>query len=433
MDIKYKWVPHKWQLKCLNESKRFNVVVAHRRFGKSTLEVNKLILSALKAGHSGWEGVYIAPQLKQAEKISWKYFKEYSACVPGLKVSESRLRITYPNGATVQLYGANDPDSIRGVGLDGAVLDEVAQMPIELWEEIIRPALTERKGWCDFIGTPKGIDLFYDLYQKGLKEEDWTCHTFRASETGVIPADELGKIKRMMSPSKYAQEFECDFNASSEDTCIPLEICLAASKRSLPIHAYHRDVKTMGVDVGGAGGDKTVIYRRQGYMMFAPIRVANVDHMAIAGKIAHVIEEFKPDAVFIDQGHAVGLISRLKEMNYKVREVPFASAPSDERFLNKRAEMYHEFHEWLKEGGCIPNDQILIADLTAPIVETTSAGRIKLEEKKLIKQRLGRSPDDGDAAVLTVAHKVRRVNDNPMTIRGNYNNREYHVHERFRR
>ena len=127
---------------------------------------------------------------------------------------ESELRVDYHNGGQVRLYGADNADALRGIYMDGVVLDEFADMDPRVWSEVIRPALADRQGWAVFIGTPKGRNSFFDLHRRSLSEKDWLGLVLKASETGLIPPSELELAKRDLSDDQYAQEFECSFDAA---------------------------------------------------------------------------------------------------------------------------------------------------------------------------------------------------------------------------
>jgi phage terminase large subunit len=132
----------------------------------------------------------------------------------GARVHESELRVDYANGGQVRLYGADNPDALRGIYLDGVVLDEYADMDPRVWSEIIRPALADRAGWAVFIGTPKGRNAFFELWRRAQSEANWFSLMLKASDTGLIPASELALAKRDLSEEQYAQEFECSFEAA---------------------------------------------------------------------------------------------------------------------------------------------------------------------------------------------------------------------------
>jgi phage terminase large subunit len=160
-----------------------------------------------------WRGAYIAPFRNQAKQVTWDYFREYCKPVPGVKFNESELRIDFPNLSRIYLLGADNPDAIRGNYFDGAVLDEVAQMKHELWYNVVRPLLADRLGWCMFIGTPQGHNLFYDLYKKAMTNSKWHSSVYKASHTGLIDEGELEEVKNA-SRDAYEQEFECSFEAA---------------------------------------------------------------------------------------------------------------------------------------------------------------------------------------------------------------------------
>jgi hypothetical protein len=209
--------PRKHQAAIEENLARFSVLVCHRRFGKTVLSVNRLIRQARETEMTDWRGAYIAPLYKQAKAVVWDHLKHF--CGVGLdgcdvKFNESELRADFKNGSRIRLFGANNPDSLRGLYLDAVVFDEVAQMPYRVWSEVVRPALSDRRGWALFIGTPQGKNALYQLWNRAGADEDWFTAMYRASETGVLHPDELDAARREMSPEEYEQEFECSFTAA---------------------------------------------------------------------------------------------------------------------------------------------------------------------------------------------------------------------------
>ncbi len=156
---------------------------------------------------------YVAPLYRQAKDVAWNYLKRLTAPIGG-EANESELRVDLPGGARIRLYGADNPDSLRGIYLDGVVLDEYADMRPSVWGEIIRPMLSDRKGWAVFIGTPKGRNEFYDLWERAQQDPAWFSLMLRASESGLIDAEELNDARRTMTPEQYEQEYECSFEAA---------------------------------------------------------------------------------------------------------------------------------------------------------------------------------------------------------------------------
>jgi len=187
--------------------------VAHRRAGKTVAAICDLIDAALRKPNARF--AYIAPYYAQAKDVAWGYVKQFTMPIPGVTANETELRVDLPNGSRVRLYGADNYDRLRGLGLDGIVLDEYADMDPRAWSEVIRPALADRKGWACFIGTPKGRNAFYEVFERS-KGPDWFSLRLRASETGIIPPDELAALKEEMSEDEYSREMETSFDAAVE-------------------------------------------------------------------------------------------------------------------------------------------------------------------------------------------------------------------------
>lgn len=208
------YAPRRVFLPYHESSKRWRVIVAHRRAGKTVATVNQLIRSALTCDKPNPRAAYVAPLYKQAKDVAWSYLKEFTRVIPGAEANESELRVDLPNGGRVRLYGADNPDGMRGIYLDDCVLDEFADMRPRVLPEIIRPALSDRRGSLTIIGTPRGHNDFYDAYQNALNDNDWYSVILRASETGLVAAEELDAARKMMTPEQYEQEFECSFEAA---------------------------------------------------------------------------------------------------------------------------------------------------------------------------------------------------------------------------
>lgn len=213
--VEIEFIPRRAFAPYLNRQERWAAVVAHRRAGKTVACVMDLIKRA--AEHTGREPrfAYIAPTYAQAKDVAWSYIKEYTAPIPGIKTSESELSVTLPhNGARIRLYGAENYERLRGLYLDGVVIDESGDIDPRAWVEVIRPALSDRKGWASFIGTPKGRNRFYTIVKDAEASPDWFHAELKASSTGIIDAVELGALRQQMTPEAYAQEYECSFQAA---------------------------------------------------------------------------------------------------------------------------------------------------------------------------------------------------------------------------
>ena len=224
------YVPRPLQLKLHREFKRFNVIVCHRRFGKTHLALNEMLDRAMRLTTKNPQYAYIAPTYGQAKRVAWDLLKDYVKNIPGVIVNEADLRIDIPrpySGDKIRfmLLGAENPDSIRGIYLDGVVLDEYAEMNTVVWSTVVRPLLSDRMGWAIFIGTPKGQNQFYDVLQFAQngnpaaeppvpKDPEWHWAIYKASETNIIDRTELEAARAQMSPEEYEQEFECSFTAA---------------------------------------------------------------------------------------------------------------------------------------------------------------------------------------------------------------------------
>ena len=179
--------------------------------------LNHLIRSALQNKNHNPRLAYIAPTYKQAKSIAWDYLKFYTKNIPGTKWNESELRCDLINGARITLLSSENFDSIRGIYLDLCAIDEVAQVSQGLIDEVITPALSDRRGKLFLIGTPKGMNnIFYDYYQKAQADPKWFLFKAKASDTNIVDEEELGNALTVMGKAKYDQEFECSFIGNLE-------------------------------------------------------------------------------------------------------------------------------------------------------------------------------------------------------------------------
>lgn len=244
-----------------NRKQRFSCEVVHRRGGKTVSRVNELIKGALTEERDRPRFAYIAPFLKQAKAVAWDYVKYYCApLVPlGATFNEAELRADLPNGGQIRLYGADNPDSLRGIYLDGVVLDEYGVMDPRIWP-VVRPALSDRLGWADFIGTPNGHNDFYDTLQKAKDNpEDWYWAVHRASETKLIPDVELKAARGSMTKDQYEQEYECSFEAAIQGAFYGAE--MAEAERENRITRVPYDKATDVITAWDLGiGDATAIW-----------------------------------------------------------------------------------------------------------------------------------------------------------------------------
>ena len=268
MNIKIPYTPRKHQsyLHQQINKHRWSVLVCHRRFGKTVCMINHLIKSALMCPHKNPRFAYIAPTFKQAKSIAWDYMKQFTDKIPSTKFNETELRVDLPNGARITLLGAENSDGLRGIYLDGCVIDEYANIDGKLFAEIIRPALSDRKGYCVFIGTPAGMNNnFYDLYQHANGAEDWFNYKAKASNTKIVDQEELDKAREIMGEKKYLQEFECDWIANIEGAIYGDEVAKLDDKKQLARVPYDPTLPVSTAwDLGVADHSSIIFFQQKG-------------------------------------------------------------------------------------------------------------------------------------------------------------------------
>jgi hypothetical protein len=411
-DISLAYSPREWQraVHTRPKSKRFTVLALHRRAGKTELALMELIDAALRFTLPQGMFVYLAPFLKQAKVIAWSRLK--FICEPLRQAGQVEIRegenavVFHHNGAVIRIFGGDNPDALRGTRIDGAVIDEVAQIKPEVWEEVLQPAMSDRHGWGMFIGTPHGVNLFSELYYGAADRDDWHAALWDVYSTEALDPGEITRLRRDMTEQAFAREYLCDFTASGDDQVISLAVAIEAAQREYQEADINYHPKVIGVDPARFGDDRSCIIMRQGLQAYEPITFNGIDNMALASRVVVEIERHEPEAVFVDAGNGSGVIDRLRQLGHQVIEVNFGGKPMDGRFLNKRAEMWWAVKDWLEAGGAIPNDRNLLQDLASPLYWYDSQQRIQLEPKSDIKKRGLSSPDAADALACTFAFPV---------------------------
>lgn len=190
---------------------RFRVVIAGRRFGKTHLAIRELCHWAKEPNKEVW---YVAPTYKMAKQIVWRKLKNKLNDLNWVKKhNETELSLQLRNGSTISLKGADNYDSLRGVGLDGIVLDEFADIDPEAWYETLRPTLSDKQGRALFIGTPKGIGNWsYEIYQNTLDDpNNWSSYQFTTIDGGNVPQEEIEQAKKDLDERTFRQEYLATF------------------------------------------------------------------------------------------------------------------------------------------------------------------------------------------------------------------------------
>jgi len=246
------YAPRAYQRQIHEAPERFRVVVAHRRAGKTVLFVNECVKGVLACRRPEPRIAYIAPTQKMAKRIAWAYAKRYAGPIPGVRSNASDLTLRFPNGGELMLLGSEYADSLRGLYLDGAVIDEAAMHSPRVFSEIVLPALLDREGWLLVGGTPYGSNQLKRIYEEARDgKPGWRAFMLRASETGALSADALAIARNNMSEAEYAQEMECSFNAVIKGAYYGREmeradaegrICAAPFDPALPLE--------LGIDLG---------------------------------------------------------------------------------------------------------------------------------------------------------------------------------------
>lgn len=200
--------------------KRFKFVVAHRRAGKSVAEINEMIKRAIQnpREYPPPRYGYVGPSFTQTKDLIWGYLKHYTSVLDGIKVSEGDLQVTLPhNGATINLYGGSAAyERMRGIYFDGVVLDEFPLLNPAVFSTVVRPCLSDYKGWAIVSGTSNGDDHFHELKKKNENNPDWDFFIIPVTDTDALDPDEVRDMANDMSPEEYAREMLCRFDAPIE-------------------------------------------------------------------------------------------------------------------------------------------------------------------------------------------------------------------------
>lgn len=213
---------HPKQAEVFLDTSRFRVVVAGRRWGKTALSKTEMIQRAKKPNQKIW---YIAPTYRMAKQIMWNDLK---ASIPRkwiVREHETEMSITLRNGSVIECKGADNPDTLRGVGLNFVVMDEFQDIRPDTWTTIIRPTLAKDRGEALFIGTPKAYNQLYEVYQFGQDESRsaWSSYQFPTITSPFIPESEIAEARRDMDPRTFRQEFEASFETMSGRVYYPFD------------------------------------------------------------------------------------------------------------------------------------------------------------------------------------------------------------------
>ena len=256
------------QQKIVDDNTRFRVIVAGRRFGKTHLAIRELCFHAREPNKDVW---YVSPSYRQSKNIVWKQLKHKLTDLKwAQKINETELTIILKNNSTIALKGADNHDSLRGVGLDFLVLDEFADIDPEAWYETLRPTLSDKQGKAMFIGTPKGLNWAYELYNNTQEDPDhWSSYQFTTLDGGQVPQEEIESAKRDLGEREFRQEYMATFETYSGRI----------------YYAFERDKNIKKCDVE----DRSVIHVGMDFNVGIMAAVIAVRH----GDVLHIVDEVK--------------------------------------------------------------------------------------------------------------------------------------------
>ncbi|NQX02225.1 hypothetical protein HQ447_16325 [bacterium] len=275
----------------IETDKRWACLVVHRRGGKTYSSLQKLLLRALTHKRPGppTRYVYIAPTQAQAKDIAWAYLKAFTWQIPGVETNESELKITFPGGMIIRLYSGDNYERMRGLYFDGVVIDEPEDIDPMAWPSVIRPCLSDYRGWAIWIGTIKGKKGQWKRYVEASKDPDWYALLLKASESGIIPPDELADLCKGIAPDIFEQEFECNPNIGRPGAIYAKEVSEAeAGGRVREFEADKGALVHTVWDLGSPENTRVIYFQRVGPFLYI------IDHdsglrLTTAERVAHMM------------------------------------------------------------------------------------------------------------------------------------------------
>lgn len=286
------------------------------------------------------------------------------------------------------------------------LFDEASLIDDVIWEVTEGAMTTPGAMWVAFGNPTRNTGRFRECF--GKFKHRWLTRQIDSRTAKKTNKEQISQwIDDYGEDSDFVRvRVKGQFPRASSMQFIPMDLVEDALGKVYHQSEYMYAPKIMGVDVARFGDDQSVICKRQGLACFEFMKFRELDNMTLVGVVAQEIQSFKPDAVFIDQGAGTGVIDRLRQLGYEIQEVPFGSKPSTRKYFNKRAEMWGNIKDWLKQGGALPEDEEIRDDLIGPEYGFSASDSIQLEKKEDMKKRGLSSPDCGDALALTFAHPV---------------------------
>ncbi len=339
---------------------------------------------------------YFIPVLKQLPKHIWQWKKQ-----------EKKLHI----GNTVcDFRSADQPENWEGFGYKLIILNEAGIILKNqyLWHNAVRPMLMDHPDSIALIGgTPKGKNLFHELWAKGNSLDNWQSFTFDSFSNPFIPAAEIHEMEKELPASVVRQEIYAEFIGEGGNVLIPYELIIESMARD-PIEAVWGS-EIWGLDVARHGDDFSVLAKRHYKHVYevCPYSLSDTMQLASAVNQAYISAMVKPQYIFVETtGLGWGVYDRLRELRCPVYSADVGTKSVMAGVLNKRAEMYLRLHTAMKEGLKLCDSRILLRQLSNVPIEYNERAVLKLVAKDEIKKELGESPDYADAVALTYYEEV---------------------------
>lgn len=268
--------------------RRFNVLVWHRRAGKSHHLVTRMLVRAVQSGRSDWQGAYVAPRRNQAAQIAEPYFLAYSEPLRA-DYNRSEMKLTIPNVGVIRMYSGENYDRMRGLYLDDVTLDECAHIPSAAWTQVISPAISDRRGMATFAGTPNGMqNMLWEMldYAQSADDPDWMYSVLRWQDTGAVSIDEIERNRKAMSPEEFAQEWECSFGGALRGAYYAREMAAAVAEgRVSDVRADEALPVYLALDLGWSDTMVSIWFQQAGTEIRV-LRAKGYEHTAIPDMVA---------------------------------------------------------------------------------------------------------------------------------------------------
>jgi phage terminase large subunit-like protein len=343
--------PHPGQTVVHNDTSRFKVLAAGRRWGKTRLGVHECLDVAAQGGRAWW----VSPSYKTSE-VGWRPLRRLGGKI-GAEVRRVDRMINLPSGGSVQVRSADDPDSLRGEGLDFVVMDECAFMKEEAWIEALRPSLSDTQGKALFISTPKGHNWFWRNYQRGLDSEEWAAFTYPTSANPYIPAGEIEAAERSLPERVFQQEYLAMF---IDDAGGIFRRVMEAATATEQLFSKKDHQYIAGVDVA-ALVDFTVVtvFDVTTKEMVFMDRFNRVDYPTLEDRIVALYNRFRLMTITIeDNSIGKGVIDHLINRGLAVQSFTTTNATKTAIIQNLQTAFEHDTIKIL-------NDPVLIGELQA--------------------------------------------------------------------